>query len=132
MRKRSKRGYQVLTILLPIFVILFYHTRGFFLRLLYMLPPCLFYSQFHMYCPACGNTRSVTALLQGNLAQSLRYNISPILFGLFLLLAYAELAAYSFDHPVKLLSRKLGFYIVFLILLVFYVIMRNFFPYLTP
>jgi Protein of unknown function (DUF2752). len=132
MKKKAIKCYQILTILLPLFTILLYHIRGFFLQLLHRLPPCLFYSAFHLYCPACGNTRSVTALLQGDLVQSLRYNISPVLFGLFLLLAYLELASYSFGHYIKLLPRRLSFYLILLVLLISYVIIRNFFPYLTP
>ncbi|MDD3155447.1 MAG: DUF2752 domain-containing protein [Victivallaceae bacterium] len=39
------------------------------------LPPCLFLEATHLYCPGCGNTRALHALLHGELLASLRCNI---------------------------------------------------------
>ncbi|MCM1569521.1 MAG: DUF2752 domain-containing protein [Roseburia sp.] len=36
--------------------------------------PCAFYSLFGLYCPGCGGTRAVLALLQGHFLQSLWYH----------------------------------------------------------
>jgi hypothetical protein len=38
------------------------------------LPPCPFRAMTHLPCPGCGMTRSVAALLHGNLALSFRYH----------------------------------------------------------
>ena len=51
------------------------------------LAPCVFFSRWHIYCPACGGTRAVLALLKGDLLQSLYYNPS-VLYSAFSLAAY--------------------------------------------
>ena len=132
MKNRPFNLNKVITILIPIIIILFYIARSFFIELTEFLPSCPFYARFHLYCPACGNTRCIKALLSGNLLSALRYNASPVLFGIFLFLAYVEFAAYSFGRKLRLLPRKLSFYITLIILLVLYLIIRNYIPYLTP
>lgn len=129
---KRKSVCKAATVLIPVLIYIFFLARDFFISLACKLPPCLFYSTFHLYCPACGNTRSVTALLHGELVPALRYNITPVLLGIILLLAYLELAAYSFFKPVRLLPRKLSFYLILLSILILYMIIRNFIPYLTP
>lgn len=39
---------------------------------------CIFYNIFGIPCPGCGLTRSVMALLHGNIAESVAYNILGI------------------------------------------------------
>ncbi|MCM1283127.1 MAG: DUF2752 domain-containing protein [Muribaculaceae bacterium] len=38
------------------------------------LPPCMIHRLTGLYCPGCGGTRAVTALLQGHLLKSLFYH----------------------------------------------------------
>ena len=132
MKQKSQKLCRVVTILIPIIILILFFVRDFIINLAGKLPSCLFYSIFHLYCPSCGNTRSVIALWHGDILESLRYNISPILFGILMLLAYIELAAYSFYRPIRLLPRKLSFYLILLSILLLYLIIRNFIPYLTP
>lgn len=39
-----------------------------------LLPPCLFHTLTHLYCPGCGTTRALNALLHGNLALAVQMN----------------------------------------------------------
>lgn len=120
---------KIITIALPLFTFLLFLFRDEFIGLLRILPICPFYKAYHLYCPACGNTRSTIALLQGNLLLSLRYNVIPFLLVLFAGGAYLEYASSSFGHKLKILPRKCNFYIAGLIFLILYIILRNFIPF---
>ena len=38
------------------------------------LPGCRFYQWWHIYCPGCGGTRAVIALIEGDVLRSLYYH----------------------------------------------------------
>lgn len=42
--------------------------------MLQLIPTCLFYEETGYYCPGCGGTRAVMALLRGKLLRSLYYH----------------------------------------------------------
>lgn len=47
--------------------------------------PCLFWRFFGLYCPGCGGTRSVDALLHGHMLQALWYHpLVPYMAGVYL------------------------------------------------
>lgn len=47
--------------------------------------PCLFWQFFGLYCPGCGGTRSVDALLHGHVLQALWYHpLVPYMTGVYL------------------------------------------------
>lgn len=50
-------------------------------------PPCLFLQATHMYCPGCGGTRALFAMLNGQLLTSFLYN-PAVLLGAVLILHY--------------------------------------------
>lgn len=50
-------------------------------------PRCPFYLLTHIYCPGCGSQRALSALLHGQVAQALHYNL--LLVAAFPLLLYA-------------------------------------------
>ena len=97
-----------------------------------LLPPCYLYSHFGLYCPACGNTRSVAALLDGDLSLAVQFNMVPILAALFGIAAYAELVSYCFGKQLRLLPRKLSFYLLLIAIVLVYLVLRNFIPALAP
>jgi Protein of unknown function (DUF2752) len=43
-------------------------------------PSCPVYTMLHLYCPGCGGTRALAALLQGQFAQAVHFN--PVFVGL--------------------------------------------------
>lgn len=63
----------------------------YYFALVPVLPPnaCLFWRIFHIYCPGCGGTRAVRALLEGDFFRSLWYHplvlYTVVLFGGFML-----------------------------------------------
>lgn len=124
--------YRIITLLIPLAVIAAFIMRNQLIALSEHFPKCGFYSLFHLYCPSCGNTRSVIALLNGNIPESLRYNLSIAVVSVLSVLAYIEFAAFSFGKRIRLLPRRLSFYICLIIIMVIYWIVRNFIPYLTP
>ena len=124
----KKRALQIGYILLPIFLLsLFFLTKDLILSLSYHLPSCPFYRYTGFYCPACGNTRSVRSLLEGDILSALQYNIVPLtllVLGSFL---YGELGTALFGMHKRLLPREGIFWIIFGILMATYFVGRNFF-----
>lgn len=53
------------------------------------ISPCVAYSVFGIYCPGCGGTRAVNALLHGEILKSVWYHpivlYSAVIFGTFML-----------------------------------------------
>lgn len=51
------------------------------------LPPCLFHWATGLYCPGCGNTRALHALVHGNILESISNNLllipACVLLGIF-------------------------------------------------
>jgi hypothetical protein len=129
---KNKTLLKIVTLFIPVVIVALISIKNFILSLTTLFPACFFYSIYHRYCPSCGNTRSVTALLHGDLLTSLRFNIVPFITIVLLTAAYIELATYSFGKQVKILPRKLNIYLIGIVLLVLYYILRNFIPFLTP
>lgn len=61
--------------------------------------PCLLYTLFHVYCPGCGGTRAVFALLRGDVLQSLYYH--PVV--VYTVVMYAW---YLISNTVQWLSKE--------------------------
>lgn len=93
------------------------------MALLFLFPPeevpywpkCLLHQITGIYCPGCGSTRALAALLHGNLAKSISYNLLliPGLLTLMVILC----------HP-RLLSKRHFIWTAVAIILVFG-ILRN-------
>ena len=62
---------------------------------------CIMLDNFHVYCPGCGGTRAMEALLRLDLIQSLRYNPMIIILAVFFTAAAIQLITHK-----KMIGRK--------------------------
>lgn len=95
------------------------------------LPDCSFHNITGYLCPACGNTRAVLSLLQGHFFRSFGYNPMIPVLALVLLGLYAELVCYACGKRVRIVPRSNIFLFATIGAILFYDIVRNFFPSLT-
>ena len=90
------------------------------------LPKCMFHQLTGLYCPGCGATRALSALLHGDLKSSLHNNALLIPLGITLIILLAK-PGISLKRPVAIaiVTAVIGF-----------VILRNIpfepFTYLAP
>lgn len=95
-------------------------------------PPCVFYTVTHFYCPGCGNTRTVLALLHGHPLQALHNNAAFCYLLVVLLLLYLQKILRCFGKPVQLLPKGNWFPIVSVCICMAYCLIRNFIPWMQP
>lgn len=123
----NKRTLKIFAVIIPIIA-----AAGFIFLKIFAdditgaLPPCMIYEIFGIQCLGCGNTRSVMALLRGDILSSLKFNITPVLLSTLLILLYAELVTMAFGKHKRFLPRKGVFWIIFGIALAGYFVGRNF------
>ena len=90
------------------------------------LPKCMFHQLTGLYCPGCGATRALSAMLHGDVKASLHNNL--LLFPLLALIAFMII------KPGISLKRPVAFTIIAVVLL--FTILRNIpvapFTYLAP
>ena len=93
---------------------------------------CTFYTLTGIYCPGCGNTRSVRAMFNLDFPLAVRNNASLPFIALLLLCLYIELVADIFGKRIKILPRKPWIWFTVLGLFGVYFIVRNFIPAIAP
>lgn len=93
---------------------------------------CPFYEFTHKYCPGCGGTRSLTALLHGHALLALHENPATPALLVFLLLEYIEHVGLLFGKNLKLLPRSKYFWYTLLTIWLVWAVLRNFIPVLMP
>lgn len=113
-----KRKYLIFTAALLLCAVLLRVTWDFWVG---FLPECYFYKMTGYYCPGCGGTMAVYSLLHFRLWTAFKYN--PGVVCLFFILA-AAVSEKLFN--IKILPKKLMFWVVFIIILFAYYILRNF------
>ena len=93
---------------------------------------CQFYNLTGLYCPGCGGTRSLTALLHGHFLLALHENpLVPALL-VIILLFYIERIGILFGKKFRLLPRNLYFWFTLAGLHLVWALLRNFIPALMP
>lgn len=125
--KRRPLWQKIAIIVFPFAAIyLIYILRNWLIKLGTLFPGCPSYTYLHVYCPGCGNTRSVQHLLTGDLIDSVRYNPVPLIGLVLAALFYIEVITYVFGKHRKIVTRNQSFWWTFAILISLYFIVRNF------
>ena len=120
----------LIAVAIPIIVfsmILIYH--GFESFIFATMPPCRLYYFFGLMCPGCGGTRSVEALLHGDIFTSLRLNPFVIFTSLLGMAFYTELVAGIFNRKIKIVPRSMVFLWAMIGLFSIFYVVRNFIPF---
>lgn len=95
------------------------------------MPKCFIYSNFGIYCPACGNTRCIAAILNFDFISAIKRN--PFTFGIILISALFYVERFSlnfFGKKIRLFPRNHCFWTTTGILLGVFLILRMFFEFL--
>lgn len=88
------------------------------------LPPCPFHALTRLYCPGCGSTRALHALLRGDVAQAMAMN--PMLVVALPVLALMALNAAGWKpQGSERLWRSIGSPKSWLLVLLAYWLLRN-------
>ena len=98
--------------------------------------PCFFYELTGFYCPTCGITRMLFALLNFDFIKAFNYNqLIFILFPFIIAIIGYGIYLYIFDKKDFIL-KKIPIWVFVLLFLIFFIfgIMRNlsYFPFLRP
>lgn len=131
--KHYKTSHKILVCLLPfVSAVLIYFLATFVINYI-TFPPCLLYKVTGIYCPSCGITRAVEALLSGDILLSVRQNGFLFIYIFCVLWIYLELfVKIVLEKKFKFSILKLKFLYALLIILGIYTVLRNIFPVLAP
>ncbi len=118
---------------LPFAVIpLMYFSAVFVIRNI-TLPPCIYYTTAHIYCPGCGFTRAVEALMRGDVLLSLRQNPLLIIGMVLLAVYYIGFLVRAFGGSLKIkFLHSTGILWASLIFLSVFTVLRNVIPAFAP
>lgn len=132
MKTYSKKQRIFFTILPFVVAIVLFFLAKLCVQYIKYVPPCISYEMFDIICPGCGMTRSVLALLDGNILLSLRQNPLIILGILGFSLMYLDflLKVWGKKLPFEIYNTKAAWILIVLILI--FTILRNVFPVLAP
>ncbi len=131
---REYKAYQkVLVCMLPFASLIILYFVSIFVLKYIKFPPCMFYVTTGFHCISCGATRSVEALVNGDILLSIRQNALVIIGIIYAILFYVELfCAVVLGKKVRTPAHNIKFFYVFIIFLVVYSVLRNIFPIIAP
>lgn len=128
----TRKHQIIIAVSAPIAVIIVFIFRDFIMSLAPILGECTFHKFTGLWCPGCGNTRSVNAMLHGDILLAVRNNISLPFIAFVLCGFYIELVFDIFGKKVKIVTRKAWIWWTILALFGVYFIIRNFIPAIAP
>lgn len=125
--------YQKILVLILPFALLFlcYLICAFAFKYI-SLPPCYIHHFTGLYCPGCGATRAVYALVNGDILLSLRQNAFLAVGIVIVLILYIQFVLRAFGKKINTFINMQGFIWIMFALLIVYTILRNIFPALAP
>lgn len=128
-----QRWQKMLVIVAPFAVLAVCALIAWFVLHYVNLLPCPSYTLLHIYCPGCGSTRAVGALMHGDVLLSLRQNPAIVVMLLLAVLYYLEFALKVWGVRFRIpLLHNMKFIAALLVLWVAYAVVRNFVPAVAP
>lgn len=94
--------------------------------------PCLLFELTGIYCPGCGGTRALKALLRGELLLSFHENPAVLLIFIGCMLYLVERIRSKYVKKVVLLPKSERFWMLLLTLWLVWASLRNWIPVLQP
>lgn len=87
---------------------------------------CPFFHLFNIPCVGCGMTRAIKLIINGNILESLNYNLLPIPL-LIVIVLYIILSKYYNLFLIKIIKKykKLIIFIAFIIMIIIWIININ-------
>lgn len=128
----SKRQKLIIIIGVPVLVLIVFLLRHQIAGLSAILGKCAFHEITGYHCPGCGNTRSVKALLRGDIVLSLRNNPTILFIITVGATFYIETLLGFLGVRLRLFPRKAAFWYTALALFLIFFVVRNFFAFLAP
>ena len=95
-------------------------------------PDCPLCTRFGFYCSGCGSGRAMSSLTHGDVISAFKYNPLAVCLVPLLLYWFAARAAECFDRKLPEPKYRPYMLVIFLIIVVFFGILRNIFHVLAP
>lgn len=129
---KSRRWKTALVIAIPVLLLIIFILKDQIMGLSRYLGGCALYTLTGIFCPGCGNTRSLRALLHLHPWIAVRNNPAMPTLAIIGFLGYVELICGAFGKKIRILPRSIIFWYSVLGVFGLYYIIRNFFPVLQP
>ena len=128
-----KTHHKVLVLVIPIASLTVLGLIAALILKYFTLWECPVHQRFHTWCPSCGATRALTALMHGDILLALRQNAVVIAAIIVLLALYIELLLRVLGKNGRFpLIHDPKFYFIMLALWLVYAVARNFIPEIAP
>lgn len=88
---------------------------------------CYIHTHYQLYCPGCGGTRALLAIVHGDIIKSLYYN--PIILLLIIDVLFMNILSFidkKNPNTCKILHYKIKYNVILLILWGIYFVIRNY------